>query len=380
MNKKHIFFYSLLRPLVILFLKIRFDFRYKKAKNLPKTYIVLSNHATDYDMLLVASSFPKQMYFVGSEHIARWKIFPLIDYLFAPIIRYKGAPATAAIMDMLRKARQGSNVCMFAEGVRTWDGVTCPIQPATAKLIKTSGCGLVTYRLTGGYFASPMWSGAGVRRGPVRGAPVRVFTPEQLKTMTVEEIYTAITTDLYEDAYARQLADPKPYRGKELAKGLEHLFFRCPNCDATDSFHTEGNDLICTSCGMTVTYDAYGKLSGTAYETVKELSDWQRERVLRDLNMDKVYKAENVTLTQVEKHLETPLTRGNVEMSAEVLRCGDFAYPVEEIADLAMHGQRSIVFTHKGKYYELKAERGTNMLKFLLLFNSCKEKAKVNTL
>ena len=119
LNRKHIFFYKLLRPLVILFLKIRFNFRYEPAKNLPEKYIVLSNHATDYDMLLVASSFPRQMYFVGSEHIARWKIYPLLKFAFAPIIRHKGAPATKAIMEMLRKVRQGANVCMFAEGVRT---------------------------------------------------------------------------------------------------------------------------------------------------------------------------------------------------------------------------------------------------------------------
>ena len=43
--------------MVILFLKLRFRFRYEKAKELPEKYIVLSNHATDYDMLLVAASF-----------------------------------------------------------------------------------------------------------------------------------------------------------------------------------------------------------------------------------------------------------------------------------------------------------------------------------
>ena len=372
LNRKHIFFYGLLRPLVILFLKIRFGFRYEKAKDLPEKYIVLSNHATDYDMLMVGASFKRQMYFVGSEHIARWKVYPLIKYAFAPIIRHKGAPATATIMEMLRKVRQGANVCMFAEGVRTWDGVTCPIQPATAKLLKTAGCGLVTYRLTGGYFASPMWSGASVRRGPVYGQPVRVLSAEQMKEMTADEIYEIIIGDLYVDAYARQLADPKPYRGKGLAKGLEQLVFRCPVCGGTDCFRTDGDQLICDDCGLTVTYDTYGMLTGCRFKTVKELSDWQNDRVQQDVEEGRCYAADNVTVTQVEKQQETLLYKGKLEISGEKLTCGELDIALGEIADLSMHGQRSVVFTSKGKYYELKAEKGTNMLKIMLFYNACK--------
>ena len=376
LNRKHLFLYTVLRPLVILFLKFRFNFKYQLEKDLPDKYIVLSNHATDYDMLFVGASFRRQMYFVGSEHIARWKIYPLLRYALEPIIRHKGAPATAAIMEMLRKVRQGANVCMFAEGVRTWDGVSCPIQPATAKLLKTAGCGLVTYRLTGGYFASPMWCGAGVRRGPVRGAPVRVFTKEQLKEMTAEEIYQVICEDLYEDAYARQMEAPKAYKGKDLAKGLNQLVFRCPKCGGTDCFHTQGNDLICDSCGLTVTYDAFGMLSGCEFKTLKEFSDWQKKQVLLDIEAGKSYSAEKVTLSQVEKQNETVLSEGRAEISREKLRCGDEAFALGEIADLAMHGQRSVVFTVKGKYYELKGEKGTNMLKFLLFFDGCKTNQK----
>jgi DNA-directed RNA polymerase specialized sigma subunit len=77
---------------------------------------------------------------------------------------------------------------MFAEGTRTWDGVTCPILPSTAKMVKSAGCGLVTYKLIGGYFTSPRWGGASIRRGMLHGAPVKVYTPETLQTMSNEEL------------------------------------------------------------------------------------------------------------------------------------------------------------------------------------------------
>jgi len=61
MNRKHKFFYRLIRPLAALFIRVKFGFKYEKAKNLPDNYIVLSNHVTDYDPILVACSFPRQM-------------------------------------------------------------------------------------------------------------------------------------------------------------------------------------------------------------------------------------------------------------------------------------------------------------------------------
>ena len=155
MNKKHIFFYTFLRPFVRIFLWLKFGYRCKVATELPETYIVLANHTTDYDPLFVASSFPRQMYFVGSEHIARWKfLYKLLKFAFAPIMRPKGTVAVSTTMDVLRKIRAGGNVCIFAEGARTWDGVTQPILPSTGKTVKSARSGLVTYKMVGGYFAS----------------------------------------------------------------------------------------------------------------------------------------------------------------------------------------------------------------------------------
>ena len=84
MNRRHTLFYTTLRPLVALFLKLKFGYRYETVKDVPGNYIVLSNHATDYDPLFVGVAFPKQMYFVASEHIARWKrFFKLLNYFLA---------------------------------------------------------------------------------------------------------------------------------------------------------------------------------------------------------------------------------------------------------------------------------------------------------
>ena len=376
MTRAHHFYYGVFRKLVTVFSKCAFGYRYTLAKDLPENYIVISNHTTDFDALLVASSFPRPMYFVCSEHLSRRKLaYAFLKTCFDPIIRPKGASAASTVIDMIRRVKHGSSVCLFAEGVRSWDGRSCPIDPSTAKMVKRMGCGLVTYRIEGGYFASPMWSGASIRRGHLHGAPVRVFTPEQLKDMSVEEIYDVIMTDTREDAYARQLADPKPYRCKAPAEHLERLLFLCPHCGGRDTFSSSGDTVTCAACGHTFRYTSYGMLEGADFETLTAFSDWQKERVREDVANGTAYTAPDAALFTLEHHTETPVTHGPLSLTGEELRCGDFVLPFDDISDLAMFGQKNLVFTAGKTYYQLTPASGINCLKFLLYYEACRQAA-----
>lgn len=374
MHKRHHFFWKLLRPLIIVFLWVKFGYTFKKARDLPNNYIVLANHATDFDPLMVAASFPRQMYFVASEHVARWKrAFKWLDYVFAPIMRYKGTVAASTVVEILRRVRKGANVAIFAEGARTWDGETGPILPSTAKLIKSARCGLVTYKLVGGYFVSPMWSYR-TRRGYCRGEVANVYTKEQIAAMTQEELYQAIVDDLYEDAYARQMNAPLEYRGKGLAEGLENLLFICPQCGGYDTFDTSGDAISCRACGWSARYTVDALLDGAPYATVKEFSQWQKERVAQDIQDGVAYHAPGGTLVTVRNHVETLLARGEVSINRECLRCGEVTIATADISDMAMHGKRALVFSAADTYYELVPSNGVSALKFWLYYQACTNK------
>lgn len=373
MSMKHKIIWHLLRPPVALFLKIKFGYTScrVKARDLPENYIVLSNHATDYDPLMVATSFRRQMYCVGSEHISRWKIaYPLIKFLVGPIMRKKGMSASHAIIDILRKLRHGERVFMFAEGVRTWDGVTSPIAPTTGQLVKKAGCGLVTYKLVGGFFISPGWS-KHTRRGYCRGDVVNIYTKEQLAAMSVDEINEAIVRDLYEDAYARQLESPKRYRGKGLMEGIESLLFICPECGEYETITSSGNEAKCSHCGTTLTIDEYGMLSGTRFKTVRELSDWQMEYVKNSAKNGDVYTARSATLLSVDDDV-SEIARGEATFGADGFTMGDFHVDMSAISDMAFHGRRKVVFSSGKSYYELVPDDGVNVIKFVWLYREQK--------
>lgn len=366
MHTFHKAVYTVLRPLVAIFLWCKFGYRYKTVKNLPDNYIVLSNHATNFDPVFVAVAFP-HMYLVGSEHISRWGFASkLLKFFLAPILRPKGAVASATVKEILQTLRSGKNVCLFAEGSCSWDGTPNPILPSTGKMVQKARCGLVTYRLHGGYFTYPRWSTSGKRKGPVFGEPVNVYTAEQVAAMSAKELNEAIIRDLGEDAYVRQLAEPKAYRSGHAAEGLEYLLYRCPECGSLDTLHTHGDTVECSSCGLKFRYDEFGMLHGVPFDTLKAYQDWQEAQTAEDAAGGRGYSSPHGTLITVANSIATPLSEGPVSMTAEAITCGDVSVPMEDISNLDIHGKNVLVFTAGKTYYELKPEG--NGFKYMLLY------------
>lgn len=371
MNRKHVFFWRLLVPLVRIFLWFRFGYTAKKVKNVPGPYIVLCNHVTDWDPLFLGSAFRDQMYFVASEHIARWPVaYKFLRFAFAPIMRYKGTVAASTVVEVLRKIKAGCSVAIFAEGVRCWDGVTGPILPSTGKLIKSARCGLVTYRICGGYFVSPNWTEGNLRRGPVWGSPVGVYTKEELASMSVDEINQLINRDLYENAYERQLEDPQVYKCKALSKGFENLMYLCPSCGKMDTIVSEDNEIRCTACGHHFHYTDKGLLEGTKFVTAREVLRWQKLKTRNLAEDGQGCSAPSGRLLTVDNHEETQVAEGPVTLSWDGICCGETRIPLDSISELTMHGRHALVFQSGRTYYELLIAPGCNALKFQIFYEA----------
>ena len=380
MQKRLNFFWKTLRFPVMIFCKLKFGYTFKVAKDLPDHYIVLSNHTTDYDCVLVGCSFKKQMYYVASEHIARWKHgFKLLNWALAPILRKKGTSAASAIIDILRKVRKGANVCMFAEGVRSWDGLSCPITSTTGGLVKAARCGLVTYRISGGYFTSPMWSTKNTRRGYLHGEPVHVFTAEQIAAMSEDEVNRIIREDLFEDAYARQLEKPIKYKGKRLAESMENLLYICPDCGGEDTLRSKNDRVFCTSCDLSFTYDVYGMLHGAPDTTLTALAARQRTMAEQRIENGLTVTVKDARVYTVDGHTENTIAEGEFIMNADGITCGEMHVALSDITELAMRGRRFLLFTFGKTYCEMTAPEGNNIYKFFEYYQIVKAKELVAT-
>lgn len=369
MKKRQKIYWKILRPLVIVFLYIKFGYTFKKAKNLPENFIVLANHNTDFDPIFVGVSFAKNLRYVASEHISRWKFaFKFVDELFSPILRPKGTNAASTVKMILRSLRAGENVCMFAEGSRSWNGVTAPILSSTGKLIKSGKCALVTYKITGGYFASPLWSEGGTRKGKVHGEIVNIYSAEQISQMSVDQINDIIDSDLFEDAYETQKTLMSKYHGSKRAEKIESMLFYCPKCKSMDSLKSKKHSVKCSSCGNSFTIDEYGYIDNLEQKTTKDLFSWLGDKVVEDANSNAVYCADNADLITVKNHIETKISSGKLSLDKVSLNCDDFVMNIEDIDDMSMHGRYALVLSTKDAYYEILVRDNVSALKFYMLF------------
>ncbi|MDR1619793.1 MAG: 1-acyl-sn-glycerol-3-phosphate acyltransferase [Clostridiales bacterium] len=380
---RHKFFYKLIKIIVTPFFKGIYRYKYQKAAHIKPPFIVVSNHNNDLDPALVSMALKEHIYYVASEHIFRWgRLSKLIVWLFAPIMRQKGTADARTVMDIIRHVRAGHNIGLFAEGNRSFNGLTGPILPSTGKMVKLLGARLVTFKLEGGYFTSPRW-GDRPRKGRMRGYVVNIYTPEALKGMSAGDVQTVIERDLYEDANATQKQNPIAYKGKNLACHLETALYMCPLCRAVASMHSRGNQLMC-ACGLRVACTPYGGLIaeyGSAFKTVAEWDIWQK-RTLATL----IHEDAGLTISDEGQELYsvipgksgTLLETGRLSLDAKGLGCGGFYVHVEDISDMAIYGRMTIVFsTARGGYYEIKSKGIRSALKYYDYYQIIKKGGEV---
>ncbi len=353
--------WSILRFILAPYIKWRFGYTYEVCK-LEGPVLVMGNHDSNWDPLFLGCAFPNQMYFVASEHIFRWGIVSwILKVLLAPISRLKGTTAGDTAMTIIRRLKKGCNVAMFANGSRSFNGISEDILPSTGKLARVSGATLVTYRLDGGYFTEPRWNFSGIRRGKITGRVMNVYTPEMLKKMSVDEINAAINQDLYVDAYAVQRKAMIPFRSSRPAESLESVLCLCPKCGALGHMHSEKDMFRCLECGYEVRYDEYGFFRGdeVIFDSVTDWDKFQSERIRTMADEagenELIFSDDGFELSLVRAdHSSEKLGSGSIALYRDRFECCGRVFPVAELGGFALHGPVAVNFSHADASYELK--------------------------
>ncbi len=357
-HRRHQLIWSILLPLLRIYCRLFFAYRAVPAE-VKGPYLLLCNHVTDWDPILAGCSFRTQMYYVASEHLLRKKIAgPVVRWAQNPIPRQKSGSAAGTVMSILRHLKRGESVAFFPEGNRTWDGVTGEMLPTAGKLARTAGVKLVTYRLEGGYFTSPRWSGSAMRRGRMRGHVVNVYTPEALKAMTPDEINRHIREDLHEDAYARQRSDPARYFTRRGAEHVERLLFLCPKCGMLHSLRSKGDSVRCWKCGFSFRWLPTGFLAGEdlPFDNLRDWNRWQTEEIRRMCQAaepDKPVFTDSDIFTQVVDSArdQTNLADGEMRLYSDRLEIPGAEIPLKELSGIALvEGQDLYLSTAKITY------------------------------
>lgn len=358
----HKLIYSIAHRVAPLLVR-EYNFKTSPVPEINEPYIVLANHTTEKDMVMLATAFRKHMYFVCGEHLFRTNFGKALRLFFDPIPAPRGGSMVKATKEVLRRCKHGHNIMMFPEGCRSFHGETLPQTQVIGKLVKKSGHALVTYRTRGGYFIAPRWAYQ-FRPGQAFGDVMNVYSSAQLAEMTTQEVADAINRDLYENAYNSQTAAPYPYRAERLAEGLENYLVICPKCGSYDTMETKADRFRCTCCGLGGVYNEFGFLigDGLPFDRVDKWGKWMEGRYAEDLSKKQpdelLFTERDIQLYEVTSdHRRIDLEKGELRIYRDRLEFGSDVFDLANISSLSLlYYGKTVLFTHRGRYVGMTGE------------------------
>lgn len=366
--------YTVLYP----YCKWRYGITIEKFKQQEKRpYLILLNHQTPFDQFFVGMSFRGPVYYMATEDLfSNGWLSSVIRWLVAPIPIKKQTTDVVAVKTCIRVAKEGGTIAIAPEGNRTYSGKTEYMNPAITPLVRKLGMPIVLYRIEGGYGAEPRWSDC-VRKGKMRAYVSRVIQPEEYKSMTDEQLFSAIETELFVD---EGVADGL-YRSNKRAEYLERAVYVCPFCGLSP-FESNGNEVTCQTCHRTITYGEDKRLKGNGFDfPFAFMTAWYD------------YQEEFICGLDVTKHKDAPLFTDTADVREVILQqrkipllknaqlqlygnritlLEDTDAPLEfqfdQISAVTVLGRNKLNVYYDGRVYQFKGDKRFNALKYVHIF------------
>jgi len=239
----YIFFYPLLKFLFHLEVD-------RKNYNPPKgPFIVVCNHSSFVDFLIIMLAlYPIKVNAITAQKFFLYK--PLHKFLpmMGCIPKNLFDPDIRSIIGIKTVLKRGGRILLFPEGRCAYDGVYAGMHKSTGKLIKKLGVPVISSSIDGAYKCMPFWR-KGIRRGRARLIITDLFSPDDLKILSVDEINTAIDNSLNRENEPPPKKQFRTFKAKRLAEGLQYILYWCPKCNREFTMETAGCVIRCTACG-----------------------------------------------------------------------------------------------------------------------------------
>ncbi|MFA5361879.1 MAG: lysophospholipid acyltransferase family protein [Candidatus Omnitrophota bacterium] len=144
--------YWILRPIVLSILRLFFRFKVEGIENLPKrnNFIIVSNHLSFLDPLVICASMPQRIYCVASRYLFR---ISWLRWIFNKIGVLSTGSSSRKAVEYLT---QNKIVAIFPEGGISRDGNLREFKRGAALLAYKTGRPIVPCVISGTYEALPL--------------------------------------------------------------------------------------------------------------------------------------------------------------------------------------------------------------------------------
>ena len=380
LKNRHKVITFLLRPVFGLVCKLKYGITVEKVKGPKRQYLALMNHQTGFDQFFLGLAFRGPVYYLASEDLFSLGLLStLLRWAVAPIPIQKQTTDIGAIKNCIRVAREGGTIALAPEGNRTFAGRPVHMNASIAKLARKLGLPVATLRIEGGYGVQPRWSDV-VRKGKMRAYVSRIIEPEEMQSMTDEELFSAIRHEfnVCEDTVNGE------FHSKHLAEYIERAMYVCPKCGLT-GFYSQGCTTTCLTCGLQITHKPTKELEGLDFP-FRFAADWYQ------------YQCDFVNKLDTRQYLEEPmfedtadlweifvnkgrkqLTKGSaIQLYGDRITVDGKEYPFEEISAVTVLGKNKVNLYVGKQLYQLQGDARFNGLKYVNIYHRHKNIAKGN--
>lgn len=289
--------------------------------------VMIANHASRVDYQFTAPPcWPKRLNFVvGYNEFFRFPTNLLLPAMQV-IPKKNFTPDAHALRQILRVIAAGGNICLMPEGMSSITGMAQPVIPGGAKLLKKLGVPVYFSKISGGYLTYTKHC-LDRRKGRIDVVVDRMFTPEQLRELSVEEIEDTMNRLLAHDDYIWNEKAQVRFDGKgQMAKKLDTLLYLCPKCGALYEMDCGGNTMTCRRCGNAVELDESYRLRPVGESDCPErVTDWtilERQRAAAEVRKPEFCHSGHVRVGVLPEHKaltgeQTSLIRGEGTLTLE---------------------------------------------------------------
>jgi 1-acyl-sn-glycerol-3-phosphate acyltransferase len=158
--------YQLLQRSLQLVAVLVYRVRYTGRENIPAAggVLVVSNHQSHLDPMLVGIGCPRRLNYVARETLFRFAPFGWLIHSVGAFPIDRDGIGLGGIKESLKRLKRGEMVLIFPEGTRSRDGRMAPFRPGFTALAVRSGAAILPVAVDGAFQVWPRW-----RRFPGRG-------------------------------------------------------------------------------------------------------------------------------------------------------------------------------------------------------------------
>lgn len=382
-KKRHAVVTAILRPVFKIYYFLNFNCKVKTEQLPEEGAIIISNHTTTLDPILVGLKFNKPIYYMSSKHIFQNRfIGRILKFLVNPIPKEKTNKSDiAAIKTCIKITKEKGSICIFPEGNRTYDGHLCHIDKSIIKLVKHLKQPLIICNIIGGYGSDPRWANS-TRKGKLDIVVKSKYTYDYIKNTSDDELYEKILSDLTVDDFSLDVK----FKGRRRAECLESVLYICPICKSEHTLRSLVHDVYCTACNNKVTYNENLTFSSDnplfPFKNVHEWYEFQLDKLNR-----KQFEPDQLIFSDTVRLVKPQMFKKREELGVgEILLYDDrFKFILDkttleikhdDIDSITLIGNKIMDIYSDGTTYRVKSDHKTNLIKYMNTFYILKSRKK----